>query len=329
MADILQSLGQSLGAIAIIGTALPLIPSGAWWIRIWDFPRLQLFFLALVSLLLSGATVDWAPSGAFDMALILLTAGTALYLLLRIAAYTPLMRPEVEQAEGRGPAAFRLLVANVKFSNGRHAGVANLVREAAAELVLLVEIDGAWRGALQGIAEDYPHRLEAVKENGCGIVLWSRYPLRNPKVRYIASPTRPSLHADIMLEKGSVRFVGLHPIPPGLPKADGERHDSDARDVELLAVAKAVAQDDKAKWLIAGDLNDVAWSPTTRKFKAISGLKDPRVGRGLFNTYHARHPLLRYPVDHVFVSPELKVAALERKTGPGSDHFAMLMSLDP
>jgi endonuclease/exonuclease/phosphatase (EEP) superfamily protein YafD len=63
-------------------------------------------------------------------------------------------------------------------------------------------------------------------------------------------------------------------------------------------------------------------------FKRLSGLRDPRVGRGLFNTFHASYPLFRYPVDHIFVSPGTGLAALERVEVPGSDHFGMLVSLD-
>jgi hypothetical protein len=53
--------------------------------------------------------------------------------------------------------------------------------------------------------------------------------------------------------------------------------------------------------LVAGDLNDVAWSHTSRLFRRIAQMLDPRVRRGIYSTFHVRYWFLCWPLDHIFI----------------------------
>jgi endonuclease/exonuclease/phosphatase (EEP) superfamily protein YafD len=198
-------------------------------------------------------------------------------------------------------------------------------------LLLLIEVDAAWDEVFKAFDAEYPHSMGVVRDDGLGIKLWSRLPLEDQQVRHLVSDDRASVFASIPVNDGGyVRFVGVHPTPPGLKPSESQaRHDSRIRDAELLLVAKEIEEQPDETWIVTGDFNDVAWSHTTRLFQRLSGLADPRVGRGLYNTYHAEHFLLRYPIDHVFVSSGFRVGELERVTIPGSDHFAILVELFP
>lgn len=55
---------------------------------------------------------------------------------------------------------------------------------------------------------------------------------------------------------------------------------------------------------------------------------DPRVGRGLFNTYDTKSRFMRYPLDHVFASEHFLLVELNRLSDIGSDHFPMFVNLD-
>ena len=79
--------------------------------------------------------------------------------------------------------------------------------------------------------------------------------------------------------------------------------------------------------VVTGDFNDVAWSHTSRLLQRLGGLLDPRVGRGLFNTFDATQPLLRYPLDHVLHTEHFTIAELRRLPFFGSDHFPMFAVL--
>jgi hypothetical protein len=79
--------------------------------------------------------------------------------------------------------------------------------------------------------------------------------------------------------------------------------------------------------VVAGDFNDVSWSYVTLLMRRISGLLDPRIGRGPVNTIHTKHRWARCPLDHVLHSPHFTLVTLERGPDVGSDHFPLFAHL--
>jgi hypothetical protein len=71
----------------------------------------------------------------------------------------------------------------------------------------------------------------------------------------------------------------------------------------------------------------VAWSRTNYLFQRISGLLDPRIGRGFYNSFHAVYFFLRFPLDHFFHSTHFRLIELRRLAYFGSDHFPMFIRL--
>jgi endonuclease/exonuclease/phosphatase (EEP) superfamily protein YafD len=309
----------ALGTLLVAATALPLLRSSHRLIRIWDFPRLQTAALLVLVLALSPGLLGLRrrPQRAFSLALLVALA----YQIARILPYTPLHPRQVRDSENCRPEdSLRILIANVLRHNRRAEALLELVREVQPDLILLLETDAWWEGELAVLHADYPHRVSRPQDDTYGIHLASRLPLVGPRVRFLLEDYVPSIRTGVVLRSGAqVDFHGVHPKPPPLDHTA-------RRDAELLIVGREVRAEGRPA-IVAGDLNDVAWSATTELFQQISGLLDPRIGRGLYPTYNAEWPLLRWPLDHVFFERSFTLSSMRCLPDIGSDHFPLFIEL--
>ncbi len=314
----------ALVAFLVVVTLLPIWRYEAWWVRGQDFPRLQYAAIALLLLPLEWFALDrgdgrsWLLLGA--------TLACLVYQAWWIFPHTPLHRHEVQTAENADPKeTLRIMGVNVLMPNRRADELLRIIERERPDVIIAVETDRWWQSRLDALERDYPHAMKCPLDNLYGMHLYSRLPLEDGAVQFLVEPDIPSMHAMLVLRSGRrVRLHCVHPKPPSPTENPG----SSPRDAELIAVAKSVAETEQDKpVIVAGDLNDVAWSATTRLFRKISGLLDPRVGRGMFNTFHAGYPFLRWPLDHLFHSEHFAVVGLRRLPAFGSDHFPILVEI--
>lgn len=336
-----------LSLVLVFGTAVPLLRSDAWWIRVFDFPRVQI--AVLMGLTLAGYAVlrlcgrlrpwEYALGAAVGLGLV--------WQLYSIAPYTAFYPRQMAQSRAEDNSnRISLLVYNVLVDNREVEALRDLIRQNDPDIILLTEPTQWWHEQLDGLEDDYPYTLFQPQENHYGMLFYSRLELEDPEIRFLIEPEIPSIRTKVRLQSGTVvTLYGVHPRPPGIQRPeekkgsgieeakgeedeDGERQDSVMRDAELLSVAKEVKELGDVPVIVAGDFNDVAWSHTTHLFQRIGGLLDPRVGRGLFNTFDTRSRLLRYPLDHVFASKHFLLVELRRLPDIGSDHFPIFVVLD-
>lgn len=310
--------------LVCVATLLPVFQTDEWWVRLFDFPRLQVACLGL--LVLAPALVLFRRFANFDRCLAFLIAAAVAAQAIQIYPYTRLARTQVIRAEEPG-LEVRVFAANVLQHNQRTNALLELIARKAPDLVLLTEVDPWWDAQLAALHSAFPHSVKQPLTNTYGIALYSKLELTNAQIRYLVEPAIPSIRTQVKLRDGRIiSFYGVHPRPPGRPGPSGEPGDSGPRDAELVIVAKEVRSIEQPV-IVAGDFNDVAWSHTTRLFQRLSRLLDPRVGRGLFNTYNANYWFLRFPLDHLFHSQHFAVAGFERLPHIGSDHFPIFTTL--
>lgn len=328
----LQVLAGAIVAITLLG----LLPFENWWIRFADFPRLQLINISLVCLVGLSSFLFFdvhsfsLEKKSFVITLLTMLFGALLYQLYMVLPYSRLRRKQVASTclddlidEGKQNGQIKLMVVNVLTPNKNKAALIDQINKHAPDVLLTLETDKIWQDALSTIETDYPYCVKVPLDNLYGMHLYSKFQLINPQVKYLLVDDVPSIHTQLKLPNGKkVWLYCLHPMPPAPMEADK----STTRDAEILMVAKQIREKNETA-IVAGDLNDVAWSNTTKRFQRISGLLDPRIGRTFINTFHANLPFLRWALDHVFHSACFSLVNIKRLPNIGSDHFPLLTML--
>ncbi|WP_417432066.1 endonuclease/exonuclease/phosphatase family protein [Kiloniella sp.] len=318
-----------LGAITVLcflASVLPFIPIAHGAVRIFDFGRLQILTISFVTL---ASVVAVLPRDQYCYSLVGMLSVSVLIELFHIIPFTPFwwqqsarFDPEKHdpQKQGRVP-IFKMLVCNVKQSNKSHDKLIEIIEDCDPDILILMETDQLWVDVMAGVTERYDYKLSCPQDNSYGMFLASRLDVLQGDIRFLLNDSIPSFHCRFRFEGGDeFDLIAIHPDPP-VP-----HRDTIGRDAEILLAGKK-ARYRKRPLVVAGDLNDVAWSSTTRRFLRVSRLLDPRQGRGMFNSFDARYPFLRWPLDHIFHSEEFELVAIRRQPFMGSDHFPMYYEL--
>ncbi|GGW87353.1 endonuclease/exonuclease/phosphatase family protein [Salegentibacter mishustinae] len=316
--------------IMLIACGLFLIPSLAsatrfdqWWIRAFDFPRLQISILISAVIIVAIIVFDFSKVIHFVAVALLIIS--LIYQLEKIYPYTWFANKEVMQFEDGDPSDnISILVSNVLTPNNDYHKLLEIVNRRQPDILLTLESDEKWEEALKDLEKDYEYCIKVPQDNLYGMHLYSKLKLEETEIRYLVKDDIPSIHGVVRLEDNSrIRIHCMHPRPPSPSEADTSTN----RDAELLMLGRDVWEQDDSV-LVFGDLNDVAWSRTTRLFQQMSGLLDPRIGRGFFNTFHADYRFFRWPLDHVFHSNDFTLIDIAREKHIGSDHFPMYIKLN-
>lgn len=248
---------KALGALLVLATLLPFLPSNSGFIRTFDFPRLQI--AALIVPVALGLLV-----AAQDATGLTLVAGLAAALAYQVACIYPFTRLVSPQAAVAAPGACHaqarvsILIANVLESNRAYARTLDLVAARDPDLLLLVETDAGWAEALEPLRARYPHVVAQPQGNTYGLMFYSKLPLTDPQVRFLLQDDVPSVRTGVTLRSGErFTFYGVHPRPPHPGQS------SAPRDAELVLVAREVKAGGVPPWWRATSTTSPGRRPTT------------------------------------------------------------------
>lgn len=301
----------ALGVFVITTTLLPLTKSVKWWVRMWDFPRLHIAVLALMSALL---TLVFLP--VFYGLLFAAVSACFIYQAVLIYPYTRIAKTEVDLLQPTPQSdQISLISVNVLMENERHEDLIAIIEREDPDVLFLMETDEIWFDALQGVLARYPTIKTRIKDDHYGLIFATRLEVETYKLMTPSCDDTAALKAVLKTANGSVfNFIGLHPRPP-VPGNDTIARDEQIKDAALMANSSA------RPTVCMGDFNDAAWSWTSRRFKKYGGFREPRIGRGLLSSFHAQYKFMRVPIDQLFVTESINLISFDRLEEFGSDHF--------
>ncbi|WJG10706.1 endonuclease/exonuclease/phosphatase family protein [Aliiglaciecola sp. LCG003] len=307
--------------LLLLITALPLAPTDHWIARVWEFPRVQISGLLLINTL---AVIVFVDSNTISMWVCLGISGCCLvYHLIWILPYTALWRKQVQSSAANPDEHISIITANVLMSNKDTGKLIDLVIQLEPDILVTLETNSWWQDKLSILHERYPYRVASPLDNLYGMHLYSKRILNDVELKERVEQGVPSITCSIVINDSKhIKAYFLHPAPP----SPTENESAEQRDHELMQVANEI-RTQSGPIIVTGDLNDVAWSPSTREFRKTSGLLDPRIGRGIFNTFHADYRFCRWPLDHIFHSDEFELTQIKRLPNIGSDHFPLYSKL--
>lgn len=309
-----------LSSFTLAASILPLIPNQHWIFRVWEFGRIQVVILQIVTLILG--LVFFQDKSLIFWGLLLLNAALIVNHLIILIPYTTLYKRKAADKISKDSKPISIISVNVYQFNKEHHHLIDLVKEVKPDILLTMESNQEWENSLSVLENEYPNFKKVPLENTYGIHFYTRLKVKSMKVNYLIATDLPSIEACLYTENGETfTFFGIHPPPP----SPTEEETAKERDGELLAVGKKV-QKMKGSIIVSGDFNNVAWARSSVLFRKTSELIDPRIGRGFVSTFHAKYRLLRFPIDLFFHSADIFIEDFKTLRNIGSDHLPLYCS---
>ena len=242
------------------------------------------------------------------------------------AAVVPTGLPEV-LAHGALPSGIgdaptvRILSWNLYRSNTDAAAIDRVVREAAADVVVLQELGADNIAAVRSspALASYGHVFTSPQPSAFGSGIWSRMPLEGAGEVDVAG--LPMTRAVVQTGAGPIRLVNVHTLSPVT------RDGLDLWPRQLRRLGEEVRQPGPPI-VLAGDFN-ATWGHRPFRRLLDAGLRDAGAvrGRPWSATWPAGGRFLRRPalrIDHVLTGPGLVPTSYAVGPSAGSDHRSIV-----
>ncbi len=244
---------------------------------------------------------------------------------LNLAVVLPLYLGSPAQASPDQP-NLTVMSFNLLSSNESYSEVLEYIESVDPDLVLLHEASRPWEVAVESSDLDYD---EVIRPRSDNLIFGTLVLVRGLDIEAVSygfdlsSPRAVQLTYTPHGWDSPISVLGTHPVAP----TDRER--AGLRDAQL-EFAGEWAADQSGAFFVVGDFNATPWSAPFRQLMGAAELNNSQSGFGLQPTFSTESfTLLRVPIDHLVHSPALEVT--DRQLGPSlaSDHFPLIVTLQP
>lgn len=214
---------------------------------------------------------------------------------------------------GDGERVVRVMSFNTDFESDAWRAIADEVARHDPDILVLLEVGRSKRPLLEALEANYPHRADCLAEDYCQNVILSKIPFASSAIR--SDWEGPQMvQVSYGPELGWLTVVGAHTMRPPFAERQYE---------QMIALGEELAAAGGAQ-IVAGDFNATPRSLMLQTLIERGGL---RLASGLA-TWPATFGLPQIAIDHIMVSPSLRILAPARiGASAGSDHYPIIADI--
>lgn len=305
----------TLCAIGALLVVLAVLTAGE---QVWALDLLTFFWpvLAVAAIALLLLSVPFAGPLARIAALALVAACGAPFIMLP---------PAPDSAAGE---KIRILTANLYVGNPDPAPFVALLTRTQPDIVVTQETRRRFAEAVRGSGL-YPFETEGELSLADDKKVFSRYPIREYRQLNDLPGHKIARHPMRLVIETPAGPLVVYAIHPDTPRSREQWLDRNAYFEQLATAIRTEAE--RTPVVLAGDWNMPAYSGFFRAFFAETGYRFARPGLWLpvtrFATRLVRFGYFGSTIDHVAVSPQVRVTDWRRDSDIGSNHLPVIVDL--
>jgi endonuclease/exonuclease/phosphatase (EEP) superfamily protein YafD len=302
-------------AFGALGLALAVLTAGE---QVWTLDLLT-FFWPVFTLAAGILLLASLPFGGMAARLAALAA-------VGVCAVPLLMLPPApDDSPGE---KLRILAANLYVGNPDPRPFVALLTRTRPDIVVTEETRRRFSEAVRGSGL-YPFETEGELAAADDKKVFSRYPIREYRQLDDLPGSKVERHAMRLVVETPAGPVVVYAVHPDTPRSAEQWRERNAYFERLAAAIRSEAAGMPV--VLAGDWNMPAHSAFFRDFFATTGYRFARPGYWLpatrFSMRLARFGYFGSTIDHVAVSPQIRVTGWKRGSDIGSNHLPVIVDL--